>query len=494
MPIWAIIIVSFYSFTLIFVFSFSLAQLHLVYCYLFSKKSEKLDKISLINQSENLPFVTIQLPVYNEMYVIERLLDSINSLEYPKNKLEIQVLDDSTDETSKIIKVKIEELKSQCFEISHIQRKNRVGFKAGALAYGLTFAKGEFIAIFDADFIIKPSFLLETLPYFNDQKIGLVQTRWLHLNENYSLLTKLQAFGLDAHFTVDQVGRNIGGYFSNFNGTGGIWRKTCIETAGGWSADCLTEDLDLSYRAQLAGWKFKYIEETGNFAELPAEIQAVKSQQFRWAKGAAEVAKKLLFKILGRKDLSFSTKIHAFFHLANSATYLGIMATSILTIPVILIQKDFPKIANYIQFAQYFQISFLFLGMYFWVSFRQKNQNFLYFLGFYPRFLAFMMGLSLYNSVGVLQGYFGKKSPFIRTPKFNINSKSDSWLNKNYVSNKLEGYFLLEGLLSFYFLGCLIYVIKNQIWSGLPFFLMLVFGYFSVFGYGVFHRIVNWGK
>ena len=428
------------------------------------------------------------------MYVIERLLNSISEIEYPKEKFEVQVLDDSTDETNKIISLKIEELRKKGFEISHIQRENRAGFKAGALAYGLTLAKGEFVAMFDADFIIKPSFLAETLPYFNDFKIGLVQTRWLHLNENYSLLTKLQAFGLDAHFTVDQVGRNNGGYFSNFNGTGGIWRKSCIETAGGWSADCLTEDLDLSYRAQLAGWKFKYLEDTGNLAELPVEIQAVKSQQFRWAKGAAEVARKLLFKILCKKDISFSTKIHTFFHLANSATYLGIMATSILTIPVILLQVKYPKIGIYIQFAQYFQISFLFLGIYFWVSFRQKNQNFLYFLGFYPRFLAFMMGLSFYNSVGVLQGYLGKKSPFIRTPKFNINSKSDSWLNKNYVSNKFDGYFLLEGLLSFYFIGCLIYVIKNQIWGSLPFFIMLVFGYFSVFGYGVFHRFVSLKK
>lgn len=494
MPIWAIIIVSIYSFTIIFVFSFSLAQLHLVYCYLFSKKNEELEKLNLNNLPAPIPFVTIQLPIYNEMYVVERLFDSLKLIDYPKNKYEIQVLDDSSDETSSIIVKKIEELKANGFVISHIQRENRAGFKAGALAFGMTKAKGEFVAIFDADFIIKPNFLIETLSYFNDSKIGLVQTRWLHINENYSLLTKLQAFGLDAHFSIDQVGRNIGGYYSNFNGTGGIWRKTCIEAAGGWSADCLTEDLDLSYRAQLKGWQFKYLEQTGNFAELPAEIQAVKSQQFRWAKGAAEVAKKLLFKILGRKDLSLGVKIHAFFHLANSATYLGLMATSILTLPIIFIQNEYPKAAGYIQFVQYFQISFLFLGIYFWISFRQKNRNFLYFLGFYPRFLAFMMGLSLYNSVGVLQGYFGKKSPFVRTPKFNINSKSDSWLNKNYVANQFDGFFLLEGLLSFYFLGCLIFVIKNQIWGSLPFFAMLVFGYISVFGYGVFHRFIRLKK
>jgi cellulose synthase/poly-beta-1,6-N-acetylglucosamine synthase-like glycosyltransferase len=414
MPIWAIIILILYAFTLIFVFSFSISQLHLVYKYLFVKRPINLAPFTINKHIEKLPKVTIQLPIYNEMYVVDRLLDAISKIEYPIHLLDIQVLDDSTDETSLILKSNIVTLQHKGFDIQHIQRKERTGYKAGALAFGMTIAKGEFIAIFDADFLPKPSFLLETLPYFVDKDIGMVQSRWLHINEKYSLLTELQAFGLDAHFTIDQVGRNIGGYFSNFNGTGGIWRKNCIEEAGGWSADCLTEDLDLSYRAQLKGWKFKYLEEIGNPAELPAEIQAVKSQQFRWAKGAAEVARKLLFKILWRKDLSFGTKIHTFFHLANSATYLGLVCTALLTIPVLLIQQKWPQSTHFISFAQYFQISFLFLGIYFWVSFRKKNTNFLYFVGFYPRFLAFMMGLSLYNSVGVLQGYLGKKTAFIK--------------------------------------------------------------------------------
>ncbi len=472
MPIWAIIIIIFYAFTLIFVFSFSLSQLHLVYKYLFMKRPENLEPF-LVN-SNKLPKVTIQLPIYNEMYVVERLLDAISKIEYPIHLLDIQVLDDSTDETSATLKEKISVLQNKGFDIQHIQREERTGYKAGALAFGMVISKGEFIAIFDADFIPKTSFLLETLPYFESEKIGMVQSRWLHINENYSLLTKLQAFGLDAHFTIDQVGRNIGGYFSNFNGTGGIWRKTCIEEAGGWSADCLTEDLDLSYRAQLKDWKFKYLEELGNLAELPAEIQAVKSQQFRWAKGAAEVASKLLFKIIGRKDLSIVTKIHSFFHLANSATYLGLICTALLTLPVLVIQEKYPQTAKYISFAQYFQISFVFLGIYFWTSFRQKNNNFFYFMGFYPRFLAFMMGLSLYNSVGVLQGYLGKKSPFVRTPKYNINSKADGWINKNYVSSKIDSYFILEGILCLYFAISLFYVIHNQTFGSIPFIVLLL--------------------
>ncbi len=488
MPIWAIIIAIIYIFTLVFVFCFSLAQLHLVYCYLFVKKN--IIKAPFTS-SAKLPKVTIQLPIYNEIYVVDRLLNSISKIEYPIELLEIQVLDDSTDETSAILANKITSLKNIGFDIKHIQRTNRIGYKGGALAEGTALAKGEFIAIFDADFLPKTSFLLEALPYFANEKIGMVQSRWLHINENYSLLTKLQAFGLDAHFTIDQTGRNIGGMFSNFNGTGGIWRKKCIENSGGWQADCLTEDLDLSYRAQLANWKFIYLENLGSPAELPAEIQAVKSQQFRWAKGAAEVARKLLFKILRQPNLSISVKIHSFFHLANSATYLGLILTALLTLPMIIIQKKYPQLAPIISFAQYFQISFIFLGIYFWVSFRQKNSNFLYFMGFYPRFLAFMMGLSLYNSVGVLQGYFGQKSPFIRTPKFNINSKADSWIKKNYVVSKVNFYLIFEGILCSYFAFALWYVIKNEAFGSVPFLLMLLYGYLAVFGYGVFHRILK---
>jgi cellulose synthase/poly-beta-1,6-N-acetylglucosamine synthase-like glycosyltransferase len=490
-PFWAIIVVFFYVATLLFVFCFSIVQLQLAFIYLFKKKSKLLPAIDLVNNEHFLPFITIQLPIYNELYVVDRLLESVAKIAYPKNRLEIQVLDDSTDETFEIVKLNIEKLVQQGFEIYHIHRTNRKGFKAGALANGLKTAKGEFIAIFDADFIIKSSFLLETLPYFQFENIGLVQTKWLHTNEKYSFLTKLQAFGLDAHFTIDQAGRNNSGYFMNFNGTGGIWRKACIEQAGGWSADCLTEDLDLSYRAQLAGWQFKYLEEIGNFAELPAEIQAVKSQQFRWAKGAAEVARKLLFKILKNPKLSISIKIHSFFHLLNSATYLSLVFIAILTIPVINIQQKHFQIAHFISFAQYFQISFVFLGIYFWVSFRQKNKNILHFLSFFPMFLAFMMGLSLHNAVGVIEGYLGKKSPFVRTPKFNINSKTDGWLHKKYVDSKFNFFEIIEFLFCIYFAWAIYFVVQIEAFGSLPFLAMLFFGYACVFGFGLYHKYLN---
>ncbi len=486
MPIWAIIIVLIYTCTLLFVFSFSLAQLHLVYKYFYCKKPLEIDPYLLTDN--NLPFVTIQLPIFNEKYVAERILVSISKINYPKNRFEIQVLDDSTDDTSEILENEISKLKFLGFDIIHIKRTNRQGFKAGALAAGLKKAKGDYIGVFDADFLPNPDFLLITLPYFQQEKIGMVQVPWLHINENYSFLTKLQAFGLDAHFTIDQIGRNNGGYFMNFNGTGGIWRKKCISESGGWSADCLTEDLDLSYRAQLIGWKFRFLPKIGNPAELPVEIQAVKSQQFRWAKGAAEVAKKLLFEILRRKDLSLATKIHSFFHLANSATYIGLVITSLLTIPVYFIRMNYPQISSYIVFAQYFQLSFIFLGIYFWSASREKHKNFIYFLTFYPRFLAFMMGISLHNSVGVMQGYFGIKSPFIRTPKFNINNQKDTWVGNKYVTTKVDFYLILEGIFCCYFIACLLYFIENQAFAMIPFFAMLVFGYISVFGFGVYHR------
>ncbi|WP_306413696.1 cellulose synthase family protein [Cecembia lonarensis] len=240
----------------------------------------------------DLPKVTVQLPVYNEKYVIDRLIEAVAELEYPKDKLEIQILDDSTDETSLIIQKKIKGFPEIDFQ--YIHRKDRAGFKAGALKHGLASAKGELIAIFDADFVPDTTFLMKTVGFFVDEEVGLVQSRWTHLNEGYSLLTRLQAFALDAHFMVEQIGRNAQGAFINFNGTGGIWRRACILDAGNWEDDTLTEDLDLSYRAQKKGWEFIYRPDIESPAELPPVMSAIKSQQFRWTKGGAECAKKTL--------------------------------------------------------------------------------------------------------------------------------------------------------------------------------------------------------
>ena len=289
---------------------YALAQLNLLYNYLSSKKKrEDCEKFDFSNSNE-IPYVTIQLPVFNEMYVMERLLDNIALLEYPNDKLEIQVLDDSTDETVQTTKAHIDRLAATGLDIKHITRTDRSGFKAGALKEGLEIAKGEFIAIFDADFLPQPNWLKRTIPYFKNEKIGVVQTRWGHINRNYSILTKIQAFALDAHFTLEQVGRNSKGHFINFNGTAGIWRKACILDAGNWEGDTLTEDLDLSYRAQLKNWEFKYLEDVETPAELPIVISAARSQQFRWNKGGAENFRKMLKRVIGSENISTKTKIH----------------------------------------------------------------------------------------------------------------------------------------------------------------------------------------
>ncbi|MCL4130542.1 UNVERIFIED_CONTAM: hypothetical protein GTU68_034570 [Idotea baltica] len=291
--------------------------------------------------------VTIQLPVFNELYVVERLIDTVVLIDYPLGKMEIQVLDDSTDESFDIAATKVAEWKAKGVNIKHVKRPERIGFKAGALAYGLELAEGEFTAIFDADFVPDPTFLQRTLPQFKDDKVGVVQTRWEHLNEDYSLLTRLQAFGLNAHFSIEQGGRNASSHFINFNGTAGVWRNTCIAEAGGWESDTLTEDLDLSYRAQLKGWKFVYKEKIGSPAELPAAMTALKNQQYRWTKGAAECAVKNLPRVFANKEMTFGSKIHALFHLLSSFVFVCVIATAVLSVPLLFVKFHSPELSGF---------------------------------------------------------------------------------------------------------------------------------------------------
>ena len=298
MNIVAYIVLFFYAMAILLIFFYGLAQLNLLFNYLKSKKTKKNhEKLDFSNPQE-IPFVTIQLPIYNEKYVVKRLLNQIAILDYPIDKFEIQVLDDSTDDSISETNNIVLTIAATGINIQHITRTNRIGFKAGALKAGLVTAKGEFIAIFDADFLPEQNWLLKTVPYFKNEKVGVVQTRWGHINRNYSILTKIQAFALDAHFTLEQVGRNSKLHFINFNGTAGLWRKKCIIDAGNWESDTLTEDLDLSYRAQLKKWEFVYLEDVVTPAELPAILSAARSQQFRWNKGGAENFAKMKNKVL----------------------------------------------------------------------------------------------------------------------------------------------------------------------------------------------------
>ena len=471
-----IIIIS-YCLALGFIFVFSMVQLHLTYTYIRTKK-----KSPTAERINDWPSVTIQLPVYNEKYVIQRLLESVSAMDYPKDKLEIQILDDSTDETSEIIRNFAENSNSN---VKHIQRVDRTGFKAGALQEGLQICEGEFIAIFDSDFMPEPDFLKRTIPHFRNG-IGMVQTRWGHLNRKYSLLTKLQAFGLDAHFTVEQVGRKFSNSFISFNGTGGVWRKQCIEDAGGWSADTLTEDLDLSYRAQLKGWRFEYLENYSSPAELPVIMPAIKSQQYRWNKGAAETARKNLKKIFG-SSMSKVNKIHATFHLLNSSVFVFLLIAALLSIPMLYIKQFNPELSMLFNLGSIFLLGFFSIGWFYWVSTKAiaGKRSFVEFIKTFPLFLMVSMGLSLHNGMAVLEGLFGRKTPFIRTPKFNVVKQKDSWKGNKYVKRVLKPATLIEGLLSLYFIYGIWTGISINDWGLIIFHLMLAIGFGMVFLYSI---------
>ncbi len=487
--IWETIVILFYSAALLLIFMYALAQLNLLFNYLGNKKQHTIGpKWDFINPDE-IPFVTIQLPVYNELYVMERLLDNISKIQYPKGKLEIQVLDDSTDESLVSTAAQIKELQSAGTNILHITRSNRKGFKAGALKEGLVTAKGEFIAIFDADFLPKEDWLYKTIPYFKDPRVGVVQTRWGHLNRNYSILTRVQAFALDAHFTLEQVGRNSKGHFINFNGTAGIWRKSCILDAGNWEGDTLTEDLDLSYRAQLKNWKFIYLEEVETPAELPIVISAARSQQFRWNKGGAENFQKMFGKVLKNTHISFKTKIHGILHLLNSTMFLSVLVVAILSIPMLYIKNEYAHLETYFFMMSFFVISTFIFFISFWFPYKRIYGGgfikFLQYIGMFFVFFSIAMGFSVHNSIAVLEGHFGKKSEFIRTPKFNVSSLKESWRSNKYLRKGISPNVIIEGLLMLYFAfgmySAFIVGNKGGDFGLFPFHLMLFFGFGFVF-------------
>ncbi|MCB0388429.1 MAG: glycosyltransferase family 2 protein [Winogradskyella sp.] len=489
------IIIVVYTIALTLIFIYALAQLNLLSNYLKAQKKQSQAVKFDFSNPNNIPFVSIQLPVYNEMYVMERLLENISKMDYPKDKLEIQVLDDSTDESLELTQKLVKQLKLSGVNIVHIHRTKRTGFKAGALKEGLKVAKGEFIAIFDADFLPRPNWLKETIPYFKDENIGVVQTRWSHLNRNHSVLTKIQAFALDAHFTLEQVGRNSKSHFINFNGTAGVWRKTCILEAGNWEGDTLTEDLDLSYRAQLKNWKFKYLEDVETPAELPMAISAARSQQFRWNKGGAENFRKMAWKLVKNKHISAKTKAHGLLHLLNSTMFLNIFIVAVLSIPMLYIKNEYESLKPYFYVMSFFVVSSIIFFVCYWFMYKKIYGNglkdFIEYLGMFFTFFSIAMGFSLHNSVAVLEGHFGKRSDFVRTPKFNINSLSDSWKNNKYLSKKIPIYVLFEGLLTLYF-GFGMYsafVVGNQggDFGLFPFHLMLFLG----FGYVFFKSVTS---
>lgn len=481
----AILIIVTYTMALLLIFGYSLAQLNLLINYLGHKRcNANAPKFNLLDPKE-IPLVTIQLPIYNEEYVMERLLENIAKIEYPKSKLEIQVLDDSTDTSVVETAQRIQQLQKTGLNIQHIRRKNRKGFKAGALKEGLTCAKGEFVAIFDADFLPEQDWLKKTIPYFKDKEIGVVQTRWGHINRDYSTLTRIQAFALDAHFTLEQVGRNAKGHFINFNGTAGIWRKACILDAGNWEGDTLTEDLDLSYRAQLKNWKFKYLEDVETPAELPVVMSAARSQQFRWNKGGAENFRKTVWSLITAKNISLKTKLHGIVHLLNSSMFLCVFMVAILSIPMLYIKNTYEHLDWVFEITSFFVISTIILFVCYWFTYKSIQgsglENFVAYIKLFFTFLSVALGLSLHNSVAVLEGHLGKRSDFVRTPKFNINQLTDTWKGNKYLSKKLSPHMVLEFALMLYFLFGMYSAFPLNDYGLFPFHLMLFLGFGFVF-------------
>ncbi len=464
-----------YIAALLVLFIYGVQGLSLVYHYSRRKPSDPV--VGALESDAVLPAVTVQLPLYNELYVVERLVEAVCALDYPRDRLQIQVLDDSTDETSDLLAACIAPKRALGFHIDHLRRTDRQGFKAGALRSGLACASGEFIAIFDADFLPSPDFLRHVIPHLlADRRLGLVQGRWEHLNYDYSLLTRIQALALDAHFAMEQQVRNRTDLFMNFNGTAGVWRKECIVDAGNWHADTLTEDLDLSYRAQLRGWRFLYLNDLAVPAELPSEINGLKSQQFRWTKGAIETARKHL-PTVWRADLPLRVKLHASAHLTSNLVFPCILLIAMLNIPVLYLKQTRPDLAVYFDVMAVFILTSVSTFFFYLLAQRDIRHDWFRRMLLFPVVMAGTMGLAVNNTRAVLEALFKHRSAFERTPKYNILCSDDQWSGGRYRTSKVGGAVVVELLLALYILSGLAISIRFMELSLIPFQLMFLCGF-----------------
>ncbi|MCB1033390.1 MAG: glycosyltransferase family 2 protein [Acidobacteria bacterium] len=428
---------------------------------------------------EDWPMVTVQLPLYNEMYVAQRLIDAVCRLDYPRERLEIQVLDDSTDETRELVAASVEDYRRRGFRIHHLHRQDRSGYKAGALAAGLEQAQGELVAVFDADFIPPSDFLATAIPHFQRPEIGMVQACWVHLNRRYSLLTRIQAILLDGHFLIEHSARFLSGCFFNFNGTAGVWRRQAIEDAGGWQNDTLTEDLDLSYRSQLAGWKFLYLPELGAPSELPVDIHGFKAQQHRWAKGSIQTGRKLLPRLL-RAKLPAKIRVEAWVHLTNNSSYPLMLALSLLVFPAMFLRQDhLPEILFWVD-APLFVAATGSVLLFYVSSQWARGGAWWRELAYLPALMGLGIGLSVNNARAVLGGLVHRGGVFQRTPKYNIVTKGQRWHAKKYRASR-NASFVLEGLLAAYLAVCLVLAVRFEMWLSIPFLYLFFHGYAYVF-------------
>jgi cellulose synthase/poly-beta-1,6-N-acetylglucosamine synthase-like glycosyltransferase len=466
------IILATYFFVLLILAVYGWHRYYLVYLYMKHKHEQPVPSGTL----ERLPSVTIQLPLYNEMYVVDRLVDAVCAIDYPRDLVEIQVLDDSTDETRQIAELAVRRHVLQGVDIKYIHREDRTGFKAGALDAGLKAARGEFIAIFDADFIPKPDFLTRTVPHFADPQVALVQARWGHINEDYSLLTKIQALLLDAHFVLEHGSRNRAGCFFNFNGTAGIWRRTAITDAGGWQHDTLTEDLDLSYRAQLRGWRFVFLPDHVAPAELPVEMNAFKSQQHRWAKGSIQTFLKLMPRVLA-SDQPFKVKAEAFFHLSANFNYPLMCVLSVLMAPSMIIRYNMGWYEMLLIDVPLFLAATASVANFYMVCQRELYPlTWTERLKYLPLLMSIGIGLAVNNTRAAIEALVRKPSEFARTPKYCVETDGDDWATKKYrLSGAIQP--MVELALGLYFTATLFYALANGIYGTAPFLMLFQVGF-----------------
>jgi len=463
-----------YFIVLLVLASYGIHRYVLVYLY-YKHRKNKVEEPS--TRFDELPRVTVQLPIFNEQFVIDRLVDAVCRMEYPREKLDIQVLDDSTDETVEVANAVVERYAALGYPITYHHRSNRHGFKAGALQEGVKTAKGEFIAIFDADFVPPEDWLMRVVHHFADPEIGMVQTRWTHLNRDYSFLTNVEAILLDGHFVLEHGGRSRSHVFFNFNGTAGMWRQQAIEDAGGWQHDTLTEDTDLSYRSQLKGWKFKYLQDVECPAELPIEMTAFKTQQARWAKGLIQTAKKILPSVL-RSDVPYRVKTEAWYHLTANISYPFMVVLSTLLLPAMIVRFyqgwfqmlviDLPLFM-----ASTFSISSFYLVSQKELFPRRWPKTFLYL----PFLMALGIGLTVTNTRAVMEALFGVKSSFKRTPKYRVQAKGEKSIAARKYRKRLGFVPWIELLIGTYFAATVYYAMTNENYITVPFLLIFVLGY-----------------
>lgn len=444
--------------------------------YLYSKSSTpKRRKIPILHQ---YPRVTVQLPIFNEKYTIERLLASVTKLDYPSGLLQIQVLDDSTDDTAYLTARLVDQYKSRGVNIEWIHRTNRRGYKAGALADGHPTVTGELIAIFDADFIPKSDWLKKTVPLFSNEKLGCLQTRWGHTNRNFNSLTRVEAMAIDGHFIVEQAVRSQNGFFLNFNGTAGIWRRACIEDAGGWQWDTLTEDLDLSYRAQMRGWKIDYLPDVVVPAELPSQVEAFKNQQFRWAKGSFQVVRKMLPKLFDDSKLPWHVRLLAILHLTGYGVHPLMLAILILTLPVGLLA---PNAFNLFPLSM---IAGFGPPLVYLAAKASHTPSLIERIKLLPLLTITGFGLSLNTTVAVIEGLAGKKGGvFVRTPKLNLDNthKSNQPIDRAYLS-PINPLIWVEFALGIYALITGVILAPVIGWGIVPWMIIYMLGFFYVGG------------